>query len=68
DDHKLQPIGPINNDETSTDTGLKLVTSFDVRPSFDLPEATKLTVSTGDTSASDEDKKAVEGWRSSERL
>ena len=43
-ENKLKPIGPFADDERNTDDGIKLVTSFDVHPEFDLPEPDSIEI------------------------
>lgn len=55
EDHKLKPLGPINDEERQTDEGIKLVTSFDVHPEVVLPDPDSFEITREDISVSEEE-------------
>ena len=54
-DNELKPIGPMTNDETSTDAGLTFKVSFDVQPEIELPEPEAFDLPKGSTEPSDDE-------------
>jgi len=60
-EHKIKPVGPVANDGITSDNGLVVKCSFDVRPEIVLPEPTALGIDTTAVAVSDQELEEVLG-------
>ncbi len=54
-ENELDPIGPFADEDRSIDNGLTYKTSFDIKPSFELPEPESIEVTKEETEVTDEE-------------